>query len=81
MFGVLFFLFPMEVPCTRRENVSPRLPTTINLIGFTESTKEFTLQTPGQPVLNGLGSLGSPKRSELHVDVVIWAGSMFGPET
>ena len=27
----------------------PRLPTTINLIGFTESTKDFTLQKPGQP--------------------------------
>ena len=38
---------------------SPRLPTTINLIGFTESTKDFRLQKPGQPFLfNGLGSLG-----------------------
>ena len=24
-----------------------RLPTTINFIGFTESTKDFTLQKPG----------------------------------
>ena len=36
----------------------PRLPTTMNLIGFTESTKDFTRQKPGQPFLNGLGSLG-----------------------
>ena len=27
----------------------PRLPTTINLIGFMESTKDLTLQKPGQP--------------------------------
>ena len=38
--------------------IYPRLPTTITLIGFTESTKDFTLQTPGQPYFNGLGSLG-----------------------
>ena len=30
-------------------NSYPRLPTTIILIGFTESTKDVTLQKPGQP--------------------------------
>ena len=28
---------------------NPRLPTTINLIGFMKSTRDFTLQKPGQP--------------------------------
>ena len=27
----------------------PRLPTTITLIGFMKSTRDFTLQKPGQP--------------------------------
>ena len=32
----------------------PRLPTTINFIGFTESTKDFTRQKPGRShFLNG----------------------------
>ena len=34
---------------------SYRLLTTINLIGFTEATKGFTLQKPGQPFFKGLG--------------------------
>ena len=36
----------------------PRLPTTINLIGFTESTKDSTVQHQVNHFLNGLGSLG-----------------------
>ena len=35
-----------------------RLPTTIDLIGFTESTKDFTLQKPGQPCLMVLEGSG-----------------------
>ena len=37
---------------------SPRLPTTIKLIGFTKSTRDFTLQKPVQTFSNGLGTLG-----------------------
>ena len=43
----------------RAEDLYPKLPTTINLIGCTKSTKDFTLQTPGQQLFNDLGSLGS----------------------
>ena len=38
-----------SVPEALTDNSTPRLPTTINLIGFVESTKDFTLQKPGQP--------------------------------
>ena len=43
----------------KKESKSRRLPTTIIFIGFTKSTRDFTIQKPGQPLFfNGLGSLG-----------------------
>ena len=57
-----FYNSPVDSPTTSLQQkntriaelgafIYPRLPTAINLIGFTESTKDFTLQKPGQPFL------------------------------
>ena len=49
------------------KSLVPRLPTTINLIGITESTKDFTTQTPGQKLFwswkSRVVSLPAPKAS------------------
>ena len=48
----LFFPIKTEVMSGFQVHILPRLPTIINLdlLGFTESTKDFTLQKPGQPL-------------------------------
>ena len=53
-----------EDTCLAEDHMDPQKPaldppTTINLIGFMESTKDFTLQKPDRShFLKGLGSLG-----------------------